>query len=476
MIPLSPVNPILLPVIVFMLTVLAACGGGGGGSGPAPQPTMPENGNPVVSISGSAGVTEGGVVEFTITASPAPTSSLPVRLTIGQNGNFVNAQDWGSKTVIVNARQASAVHRVPTVDDTSDEANGSVTARVVAGAGYTVAAPPGHTASVAVNDNDAAPLPSLWYETRNLLGVTWGSKTATTATVTITRGRTREYAEGRVCPGIPGLYPGIDYEAHWILRPAPASYPDRLGSSYPGIRGCNGGTRGSTSPDTGRLAISVGNSVSPGRYDAAVHYTLVSGRKELSITVVVINPLSGNDADSNTWLTQFGGTVADQVLDGIGGQIGRPRTPGIQGAISGQAVGGRPGGTGTEWASAASSGEGTEEPAGPGNTRAGSGQGHGVLANSHFTLTGRPDAGGGTMAFWGQGARVAPGSKTATGMLGMDYVRGKWLIGLALAQSASESGHHDSHPNLSTAPAGDRIEYPPPSLPRSAGPRGSNLR
>ena len=46
---------------------------------------------------------------------------------------------------------------VPTEDDGLDESDGSITAELIAGAGYTVADAPDNAAAVTVNDNDVAP-------------------------------------------------------------------------------------------------------------------------------------------------------------------------------------------------------------------------------------------------------------------------------------------------------------------------------
>ena len=89
-----------------------------------------------------------------------------------------------------------------------------------------------------------------------------------------------------------------------------------------------------------------------------------------------------------------------------------------------------------------------------------------ALLGSSFSLTGAADGSGGSMAFWG---RAAQGSfdgregtfsldgEVTTGMLGADYARGKWLVGLALAQSAGEGDYRDTdvspRPDSQTCPA-----------------------
>ncbi len=110
---------------------------------------------PVVSITAGSGVTEGGDAVFTVTASPAPAADLAVSVTVSQSGNYGAAT--GKRTVTVPTT-GSATLTVGTTDDTTDETDGSVTATVNAGSGYTVSSSQG-AATVAVADNDAAPTP-----------------------------------------------------------------------------------------------------------------------------------------------------------------------------------------------------------------------------------------------------------------------------------------------------------------------------
>ena len=76
-----------------------------------------------------------------------------------------------------------------------------------------------------------------------------------------------------------------------------------------------------------------------------------------------------------------------------------------------------------------------------------------ALLGSSFSLTGETDGSGGSMAFWGRAAQGSFDGRegtfsldgtVTTGMLGADYARGKWLIGLALAQSDGEGDYRDT--------------------------------
>ncbi len=118
---------------------------------------------PEIAVTGGSAITEGGDAVFTVTATPAPTADLDVTLDIedGATSDFLDDSDEGSHTVTILADQPSATLTVSTVGDSTDEADGSVTATVRTGSGYSVAPPPGDTASIAVDDDDTPAVPTL---------------------------------------------------------------------------------------------------------------------------------------------------------------------------------------------------------------------------------------------------------------------------------------------------------------------------
>ena len=116
---------------------------------PTPTAVRPR---PEVSIAGGAGIVEGGDAVFTVTASPAPSAALDVTVNISGRGNFGVAA--GSRQVTVGTSGTGTL-LVSTVGDSVDEADGSVTATIGAGSGYTVSVTAG-SASVAVQDDDVA--------------------------------------------------------------------------------------------------------------------------------------------------------------------------------------------------------------------------------------------------------------------------------------------------------------------------------
>ena len=74
----------------------------------------------------SPSVTEGSPAVFTLTANSAPESGLTVNLTVAAVGEYGVAT--GPATVTIQASQPTATHTVTTTNDSTDEANGSVTA------------------------------------------------------------------------------------------------------------------------------------------------------------------------------------------------------------------------------------------------------------------------------------------------------------------------------------------------------------
>ena len=109
-----------------------------------PPPATPE-----ISIAAGTDVTEGGDAVFTITADPAPHTDLDVAVEITQSGAFVST---GVRTVTIGTT-GTATLTVAATDDSTDEADGTITATVDTGTGYTVSSTDG-AATVNVSDDD----------------------------------------------------------------------------------------------------------------------------------------------------------------------------------------------------------------------------------------------------------------------------------------------------------------------------------
>ena len=108
---------------------------------------------PELTITAGSAVTEGTDASFTVSASPSASGSITVNYAVTQSGAFVASSNRGTKTVSLNGGNANIT--VPTVGDSTDEANGSVTVTLDAGTGYTLGNP--KTATVTVNDDDDPP-------------------------------------------------------------------------------------------------------------------------------------------------------------------------------------------------------------------------------------------------------------------------------------------------------------------------------
>ncbi|MXW18572.1 MAG: hypothetical protein F4123_04665 [Gemmatimonadetes bacterium] len=108
--------------------------------------------DPTVTLQATQGeVTEGGTVRLLLRLDPVSTSQLSVRMSWSQVGSF-----WAGtppSTVTVTAGTAEVELEVRTVDDNTQEDNGSITARVLSGTGYEVRDDESVTTDVLDNDS-----------------------------------------------------------------------------------------------------------------------------------------------------------------------------------------------------------------------------------------------------------------------------------------------------------------------------------
>ena len=97
-------------------------------------------------------VVEGTAVTFTLTADVAPESDLTVNVAVTQSGSYIDGTP--PSTVTLSSGDTTATLTVSTDDDSSDETDGSITATLETGTGYTL----GSTvaATIAVTDDDAS--------------------------------------------------------------------------------------------------------------------------------------------------------------------------------------------------------------------------------------------------------------------------------------------------------------------------------
>ena len=435
---------------------------------------------PAISVAAKAtSITEGGDAVFTVKADRAVDADLAVTFTVSEKAgsDFVAAADEGEKTVTILDGETEATLTVKTVDDAVDESDGSVSATVDDGTGYTVASSPDNAASVAVADNDAAGLPTLSIDD-----------------ATGPEGKPMIFTIRLSAPSDKPVQ--LSLKTRESTPVSARANRDFIAGAYYQVTFRPGQTalrRGffirDDSHDDGGETFEV--------YISWATAPIADG--------VAVGTITNSDPLPAAYLARFGRTVAEQALEGISGRMSADRTPGMQGTVAGQALsfdpaasdqaasaGATPGATGTSGAMPAdrqavlaladiARGLGAD-PSDPVSASAGPvgaidlfgdrfGVGHGwgdahglsqsrtmtardALLGSSFSLTGQRDGAGGSLAFWGRasqnsfdGAERGDGTDirldgtVTTGMLGADYARGNWLIGLALTQSSSEGSY-----------------------------------
>ena len=112
---------------------------------------------PSVTLTAGTAVTEGQNVTFTVSAAPVPSASLAVGVTVSQSGDF--GVSTGARTVTVGTG-GTATLTIPTVGDSTDEPDGSVSVTLAAGRGYQVGTVGAVSVSVA-DDDDPPPEPEI---------------------------------------------------------------------------------------------------------------------------------------------------------------------------------------------------------------------------------------------------------------------------------------------------------------------------
>ena len=140
--------------------------------------TPPPPPDPEISIAAGSAITEGSDATFTVTATPAPTSALTISLTVSQIGSF--GATTGADTVTIPTA-GSATFTVSTTNDNTDEPDGSITATLSTGTGYTVSGT-SNAATVSVSDDDDTPPATPVISIAAGSGVTEGSDATFTVT------------------------------------------------------------------------------------------------------------------------------------------------------------------------------------------------------------------------------------------------------------------------------------------------------
>ena len=405
-------------------------------------------------------VTEGADAVFTVKASRSSGFDLTVNLTVSESegSDFVAADKEGTATVTITKGETEADFSVPTVNDSVNEPDGSVTVTVVEdgekGQYYSQASSPGDSASIKITDNDAVatgPEFSVADETANenvgLMYFTVRLNRSLSQKVQVTFNvRESSPVSARM---------GQDYFWWWEDGLALTFYP---GQTQKKMWVYVYNDNHDEDPETFEVVLSNptgGTAIGDG---------------------VAVGTIVNSDPMPAAWLSRFGRTAAQQALDGIAARIESSRTSGIEGSIAGQALVFDPqskslvtNGDGkvstqsslTETSSLASFDAqhafGDKKDA-SGNTDAFGYQSYSMtereaLLASSFTATEDKDTSGGSLAFWGQASQsnfdgtegtFSLDGEATTLMSGTDYARGQWLLGIALMQSKGKGGYRDT--------------------------------
>ena len=113
---------------------------------------------PQIDITAASGGTEGTDAVFTVTASTPAAADLAVNVAVTATGDWGAAT--GTQTVTIPQGATVATLTVATVDDSTDEPDGTITATLTASSGYEIGAQPTQTAHI-TDDDDPPPEPAI---------------------------------------------------------------------------------------------------------------------------------------------------------------------------------------------------------------------------------------------------------------------------------------------------------------------------
>ena len=405
----------------------------------------------------------------TVTATLSGESSAAVTVEVSvPNTAPVTLSSNTTLTIAAGSKASTGTVTITAVDNNVDAPNETVTVSAAARGG--VAIPVIET--LTINDDDVAPTGITLSVSPATVRETDGE---TEITVTATVNGTTRYADAKtvtVSVGDGTATSGMDYDA--------VSNFDIIIAA------------GDTS-NTGTFDLTIINDAVQEK-DETIEITGSSGA--LNVTKAMIT-ITNSDPMPAAWLGRFGRTVAEQALDGIAGRIAASRSAGVQGSIAGHALNfdspysgsealprldprAGAGGTGVESSTANDTTtlnnlvnnnvlERSELTLTPGDSgidafdtdgqtsRSYTMTGRELLLGSSFTATGEKDVSGGSLASWGRTAQssfdgregtLSLDGEATTTMLGVDYARDHWLVGMALMQSNGKGGYQDSETEL----------------------------
>ena len=193
------------------------------------------------------------------------------------------------------------------------------------------------------------------------------------------------------------------------------------------------------------------------------------GANSVTADAVSVTVTDDETASMEVALTRFGRTVADQVLAAVDGRLRAARLPGVEAQLAGQRIGrsAAPGGGEAGEAEARAGLKALSDWMRGEDCRGGSGRAgecvpdgqrgvqsreateRDLLTSSSIALTGGTEDSGST-AVWAQGTvgrfdgregAVSMDGEVVSGMLGVDWTRGRGTAGLVVARSRGEGGY-----------------------------------
>ena len=412
-----------------------------------------ESAHPVVTIAGGDPVTEGTAAGFTLTASRAPSAGLAVTVSVAQSGAFAAAPALGTRTVTIPAGKTTAAFTVATVDDGADEADGGIVATVAAGSGYTVG--DAARASVTVADNDEGNPDIVTKRTIAREG------TDEAAVFTVRLSRAASHAVS------------VDYATADATRYWAGSSPARSGADYTATSGTLTFAAGETSKTVSVPilddAIDEGMEYFLLRFSNPQGAGLAAAHRERQGVIRNSDPLQA------MWLARFGRMVASDAVASVTARLETPRDAGSHVTVAGQRMnfGEADGGealatvlTGFAQTFGAPSAPAADDDDPFARHRLTSGWNDPATVTAARRVTARElllgtsfravlgQGAGSQWTSWGQGASVSrfsaavPGlgltGEAATGSMGMDYERGRLLMGFAMTHSVGEGTARDA--------------------------------
>ena len=464
------------------------------------------SGQPAASFAAgsSSAAEDAGTHDVTVNlSSAAPSGGLTLSYDVtgsatAGGGNDFTIQNSGSLSLAAGATTAT----IPVVinDDGTNENAETIILTLTDGTGYTLGNTPVHALIIHDNDDEQTTVrrdepPTVPDETAPAPTTTSPDKTTTTTTIDRDETTTATTIPVVSIAGGDAITEGGTARFTLTASPVPTGRimvraqiegsNSRMSGSQDGMRLVTIGTTGTTTltvittdDDTVEADGSITVTVRPGTgYTVAV---APDDAASIGVADNDVTPVAQANSMPTAWLARFGRMVAGQALDGLAGRMAASRSAGLAGNIGGRAFGfgsqARPGldpgagagGTGTAPGSAGlGGGSDIDRSFGPERATGASGTlaGRDLLLGSRFTLTGKRDATGGSLAFWGQAAQsgfdgregmISLDGEATSAMLGADYARDRWLAGMALMQSGGEGDYRvtDAGTASRTCPAG----------------------